>query len=161
MSKRAYIRAGVLSIEEVFSLITTTSEKAVLFGKNVKISFTSVRFQTLLRSQVCSSCGLEGKFFSVEKHAKGEGQAYHLNMYAVITDGTEVLMTCDHTVARSLGGSDTLDNATTMCTKCNVKKSVVECLKKELILLKERVSQIESRLVVREAQLDSITSCNR
>ncbi len=157
MSKRAYTRLGVLGIEEAFSMITNREfETFLLFGKNVNVKSTSIRLQTLARSHVCSSCGLEGKFFSVEFHTNSKDNAPHINMYATRSDGSEVLMTCDHTLARSLGGTDSLDNTTTMCTKCNGKKAIVEGLKRELILVKEQMARIEGRLAMREAALNAV-----
>jgi len=67
------------------------------------------------------TCGLEGKFFATEKSHKRD-HSYHLNLYAVREDGTEVLMTQDHIIALSLGGENTLTNLQTMCAPCNCKK---------------------------------------
>lgn len=43
-------------------------------------------------------------------------------MYALNEHGHEVLMTRDHIIPRSRGGSEGLENMQTMCTKCNSKK---------------------------------------
>lgn len=68
----------------------------------------------------CVRCGIEGKFFAVERHFSENG-GYHLNLYAV-KDGKEILMTKDHVVPSARGGKNNLSNYQTMCTDCNVAK---------------------------------------
>ena len=43
---------------------------------------------------------------------------FHLNLYG-INNGEEVMMTKDHIVPKSKGGSNGLKNMQTMCTVCN------------------------------------------
>lgn len=50
----------------------------------------------------------------------------HFNLWAVDPDGTEVLMTHDHKLARALGGKNALENTQTMCSPCNGNKAVAE-----------------------------------
>ena len=86
-------------------------------------SLRLVTFKT--KGTVCVKCGIDGKFFAVECP---EDQCIpHLNLYAM-KDGSEVLMTHDHILARSLGGPDTLVNTQTMCSPCNTEKSKLEQL---------------------------------
>jgi hypothetical protein len=70
----------------------------------------------------CVTCGIEGEFFAIERPYRSH-PTYHLNLYAIREDGVHVLMTHDHILARSLGGSDTPNNAQTMCEYCNSEKS--------------------------------------
>lgn len=70
----------------------------------------------------CIDCGLEGKYFALEKDRKANG--YHLNLYS-IKDGEEILMTKDHIIPKSKGGTDELNNYQTMCRICNIKKGSI------------------------------------
>jgi hypothetical protein len=50
---------------------------------------------------------------------------YHLNLYALDSDGREILMTHDHILARADGGKNHLSNTQTMCAPCNFKKGSI------------------------------------
>lgn len=115
-----YQRHKVLPIEPVLSLIGERHGRTRLFyGKYV--GFGSVRLQTFKeKGTACVNCGLQGKFFAIEA-TKGRDD-WHLNLYAVRPDGTEVLMTRDHIKPKSLGGSNGLTNSQPMCSPCNGKK---------------------------------------
>jgi len=74
---------------------------------------------------VCVTCGIEGVFFRKEKHHVRD-VSFHLNLYAIGSDGTEVLMTKDHIIPVRLKGMvkgiETLENMQPMCAPCNVLK---------------------------------------
>lgn len=119
--QREYIRAGIVSIDTVLPLIKNPDIKSVvLLGR--KVNVTSLRLQTFAKSCTCSDCGLEATHFAVENNSN-----WHLNLWADRgPDKKEMLFTHDHTLARSLGGADDETNVTTMCAKCNHKKSIGE-----------------------------------
>lgn len=116
-----YIRAGIVPIETVLSLIKNPDIKNVnLLGHNVNV--TSLRLQTFAKSCTCSACGLVATHFAVENNSN-----WHLNLWADRgPEKNEMLFTHDHTLARGLGGADNESNVTTMCAKCNHKKSIGE-----------------------------------
>lgn len=68
----------------------------------------------------CVACGIQGKYFAIERD-RGSNK-YHMNLYAIDSEGYEVMMTRDHIVPRSKGGPDNLDNQQTMCIYCNQQK---------------------------------------
>lgn len=76
----------------------------------------SLRLSCFSRSTVCVACGLEGSRFFLCKNPSDSRP--HLNLYAVENDEM-VLMTKDHIVPVSRGGTDTLSNLRTMCSPCN------------------------------------------
>lgn len=82
---------------------------------------SSLRYHVFKKSNVCCKCGLEGKYFIKERDSNVK--RYHFNLYAIDSDGNEVLMTKDHIIPKSKGGSDNLNNLQTMCTNCNFKKA--------------------------------------
>ena len=97
--------------------------KTEVNGQIVKIH--SLRLRTFaIHGTVCSSCGLHATHFAVERTSKNTNHSsYHINLYGINSDGREVLFTHDHTLARALGGKDSIENTTTMCSPCNNKKS--------------------------------------
>lgn len=71
----------------------------------------------------CVKCGIEGKFFIKEKNvAYSDGDKYSLSLYALDSNGEEILMNKDHIVPRSFGGSNVINNLQPMCAKCNIEK---------------------------------------
>ena len=120
------IRKEIYSVEEVRDKV-----KNVLFEDNKylsKVEFdgdlvkgNSQRYQTFFtKGCKCVKCGIEGKYFAKEKHFKD--RSYHLNLYAIDDNGNEVLMTKDHIIPQSKGGSDDISNYQTMCEPCNKAK---------------------------------------
>lgn len=120
------IRKEIYSVEEVRDKV-----KNVLFEDNKylsKVEFdgdlvkgNSQRYQTFFtKGCKCVKCVIEGKYFAKEKHFKD--RSYHLNLYAIDDNGNEVLMTKDHIIPQSKGGSDDISNYQTMCEPCNKAK---------------------------------------
>lgn len=129
MSKRArphrqYMRQGpVLPIPQVLNWIISDQSRVEV--NDTTVGVTSLRLQVFAKKgTVCTGCGLKAQYFAVESC---HGQtSHHLNLWGVNDKKEEVLFTHDHTIARSLGGKDELDNCTTMCSPCNRAKSVIE-----------------------------------
>lgn len=129
-----YIRHGVLTLLEVLPVLqvprsTGKTHREIINGWKVGVS--SLRLRTFARDSAdvsrlcCSACGLKATFFAVETFAKGNQEIAHLNLYGV-SGGKDILFTHDHTLARALGGMDSLSNTTTMCSPCNTFKSKAE-----------------------------------
>ena len=136
-----YNRHRIFSLDEVLPFVATSNEtnrlakelgwheirsmsKRDFEGHTVQMN--SSRYQVFLeKGTICSSCGIEGKYFALEqdKYMPNQGSnAYHFNLYALDGDGNEVLMTKDHIVPKSCGGSNELSNYQTMCSPCNGNK---------------------------------------
>jgi hypothetical protein len=70
----------------------------------------------------CVSCGLEGTHWHIERHQNDKVMPFSINLYGM--DGyDEVMLTWDHILPKSLGGSNNILNAQCMCSRCNMKKS--------------------------------------
>jgi len=100
----------------------------VLDGETVRLN--RLKYETFLRDYTenkfcCSTCGLEPTHAAV--CSSGPSQERFINFFG-IADGKEILFTHDHTLARSLGGQDRLENTTTMCVTCNTQKSQFESI---------------------------------
>jgi 5-methylcytosine-specific restriction endonuclease McrA len=93
--------------------------KLTVDGFSAKI--TSLRFRMFaLKGITCIHCGRVGKYFAFERPLKCHPKTgWHLNLYAVDEDGTEVQMTMDHITPRALDGKDILSNVQTLCEPCN------------------------------------------
>lgn len=119
------IRKGIYSLSEIFDKLPERSEigfkklRAEFDSDSIKI--TSDRYYLFRESIECVFCGIKGSFFAKEKAVEAE-KSYHFNMYAIDSDGEEVLMTKDHIIPRSKGGKDSLSNYQTCCSKCNTDK---------------------------------------
>lgn len=117
-NKQAYIKFKKYDVSEILPFIGKSERYELEPGVFVKIH--SVRLQTFKKSLRCVSCGIEGTHFWAEKQV---GQiSNHLNLYGINAKGEDVLMTKDHIIPKSKGGSESLKNMQTMCTECNRKK---------------------------------------
>lgn len=96
---------------------TDKEETFWLDGKEYpNVRMRSLRLSCFRRSLSCAACGLEGTqcLLDLQPGAKKP----HVNLYA--TENEElVLMTKDHIVPVSRGGSDDPSNLRTMCAPCN------------------------------------------
>ena len=80
-----------------------------------------------LRGVKCVSCGIEGKYF--RGVVQQTDNRYYLCLFA-LRDKKEVLMTKDHVLPKSRGGSNDLGNLQVMCVDCNNKKRDKKVAKK-------------------------------
>lgn len=127
--KTRYERKETYTPDEVFPHIQDdhreTHRKNHLFDGD-PVHMDSLRYKVFRRSRVCVECGLEGTVFAKERGVRRDGkpigERFHLNLYGFRPDGTEVILTKDHILPRSKGGSDSLSNLQTMCGPCNWKK---------------------------------------
>ena len=88
-----------------------------------RIGVRSLRLQCFKRSKRCIRCGLEGTVMSADTFTtKSDRTGVHFNLYAIY-EGKTRLMTKDHTMPKSKGGPDHLDNLETMCDQCNHTKA--------------------------------------
>lgn len=86
------------------------------------IKMNSQRYRLFQRSCKCVRCGVVGTRMYLEKAEKCNENSWHFNLYGVREDGTEVMMTKDHIIPKSLGGKNCLENYQTMCSDCNGEK---------------------------------------
>jgi 5-methylcytosine-specific restriction endonuclease McrA len=92
--------------------------------KTISVKMGSHRYQTfLLKGIKCMSCGVEGKYFALERGIYDNPNRFHFNLYGLDDHNKEVLLTKDHIVPRSKGGSNRLSNYQTMCSNCNSRKA--------------------------------------
>lgn len=91
----------------------------------------------------CVTCGLKGAFVVVHQHI-GEVAKHqngrHYDLYGIQTDGSWLMMTIDHILPRSKGGTNRSTNLQVMCATCNSR------------VKKNNLSQDEWRLIMRKPE---------
>lgn len=119
----AYERKAIYTIEHIMK-----HQVDRVRGKKIKKDFDgdmvrvdSDRLETFKKKGFkCVYCGTEGIYFAKER--THDQEAYHFNLYGIDNEGNEVLMTKDHIIPKSKGGSNHINNYQTMCTHCNKQK---------------------------------------
>lgn len=145
-----YIRIAKLSIDDVLKHVFTHEVRYSLRSKghsyhskewksaskhlytiiiNGKIKVISIptgshRYQLFVtKGTKCVNCGIEGKYFAIERGKGDNPNKFHLNLYGINKHGREVMITKDHIIPRSKGGKNILSNYQPMCIHCNQKKA--------------------------------------
>jgi hypothetical protein len=108
------------SVTEVKILISAAIRqgKGVLklpSGKRVRLTKTLKTFY--YRGVICAHCGLAGTTFREVSH----NDKVHLQLFGS-KESAEVLMTCDHIIPHSKGGTNNFYNLQTLCCQCNYDK---------------------------------------
>jgi len=95
----------------------------------------------------CTSCGLKGTHFWLQKSENESDNSFHMDLYATNLLGIEVLMTRDHIIPRCKGGPDTIKNQRPMCLPCNgYLGSLIDSPENEIINIKAEEVKIETAI---------------
>lgn len=92
-------------------------------------SLLGPRMQTmLLKGPKCIACKRTGTFYALQRAWRdNQTRAYHFNLWSSFytKNGLQqfMLMTRDHIIPASKGGSDSLENSQCMCFTCNKVKA--------------------------------------
>lgn len=128
--KESYPAEDILKLvpdRKIFSDGKIKPRKYILNINGDMIKMASDRYYTFLKSLKCAYCSIEGKFMRKERILNHKGkpttERFHFNLYAINSDGDEVLMTKDHIIPKSKGGHNSIRNYQTCCVNCNSDKS--------------------------------------
>lgn len=119
-------RRAIYALSTIFTRLHgkgagTREEKWDMDGLVVKA--TLGRLHAFRNNQACSCCGIQGKFFILERHINEQSVAgFSLALYALDHRKQLVPMTVDHILPDSLGGRFATSNFQTMCRSCNQEK---------------------------------------
>ena len=121
MKRRAeYVRVGTLSLEFVFANMGKIVEINEL---GVFANCDSWRIKAYASKGVtCAHCGISGTFFAIEHYECQPKGSSHLNLYHVTDDGSETMITVDHVIPKSKGGTEEQGNLQPLCKPCNGRK---------------------------------------
>lgn len=86
------------------------------FG-TIHASIASKKLLTFKKSTICVTCNSKGHYFLLVRNPHAKGRA-SLELFTE----DDKLLTRDHIIPRSLGGSNDMSNSQTMCLTCNSKK---------------------------------------
>lgn len=116
--RKRLVHLASFPLAEVFPYVTDHDYKHDFMGggKTYTVRMNSDRYHVFKANHKCVSCGLEGTQMILDMNP-GDSSP-HFNMYAE-ENGRLVLMTKDHILAKSKGGTDSLENYQTMCATCN------------------------------------------
>jgi hypothetical protein len=115
-------RLRSFSLHDGFEYLSNESQERQIGGHWVESLAKSPRLKMFQQGNIqCVECGIVGTNWHIERHVNDTVMPFSVNLYAELGD-EEVLMTWDHKVPRSLGGSNSLSNAQCMCSRCNGNK---------------------------------------
>lgn len=106
-----------------------------IFIGDCEVRIFSLRLQTFVATGlqcVHPGCTNRASYFAIERFPSKKTRThplsnrYHMNLWGRKEDGTDVLYTHDHIIARAHGGADHLSNVQTMCSPHNAAKGTIE-----------------------------------
>lgn len=119
-----YERHTKFSIEDVFAAIRENRD-IVIEGRPMQYSVRLLTYFVHGTDCICNGCTVKGAFFAAERQinqrtGKPNTVGHHLNFYGYDAEGNEIMMTSDHKIPKSRGGSKNgINNRQPMCTVCN------------------------------------------
>lgn len=118
-------RLATFTVDEILPLIRRPDRDHGIFTELAGFTVKRSAQRLLVFKEIglsCATCGITGAFFALER-VKGTDDRPHLNLYARDEKRRDVLMTRDHIVPLSKGGTDRLENEQPMCKPCNETKA--------------------------------------
>lgn len=85
------------------------------------VRYTRLRFKFKSGEVSCVRCGLQGTLAIQYRHLNEDDETIHIDLFGVKGDRFKML-TLDHILPRSWGGTAANANMQTMCSDCNHKK---------------------------------------
>ena len=96
------------------------ADRFKIYGYSIKVSGS--RMECLKRSPVCVNCNRVGKVWLLQVRGSMSFDKPHFNLYSLRAGKPERMMTRDHIIPSSKGGTGCMDNLQTMCDVCYNQK---------------------------------------
>jgi len=122
---RKWIRLRTMCLEYGLEYLMAPRQERKLQGQWVESTNkgAKTRLQMFKNGQTsCVRCGLEGSHWHIERAVNDHVMPFSINLYGMV-GYEEVMLTHDHVLPKSLGGSNNVVNAQCMCDPCNHKKA--------------------------------------
>src|SRR5271167_3689411 len=138
--QRQWIRLRSMSFEHGLEYLKEPRQERKIRGMWVESTGTKAKTKLKMfkNGQItCVKCGLEGSHWHIERAVNDLVMPFSINLYAM-KGYEEVMLTFDHILPKSMGGSNHLSNAQCMCEPCNHKKANKLTLKELLFIATHR-----------------------
>lgn len=113
------VRLKTYTLEQIFKWIDDNPRRVFFEDGEYRIRMNrAIVFKK--KGLTCVSCGVKGLYFALEQD---KGGGIHLDLYGMLDESEEVLLTIDHIVPKSKGGLNKIINFQTMCKICNESKA--------------------------------------
>lgn len=134
--RKRLIHLGVFEPDEVLPYITENDSRRdyQVQDKVYRVRMNSDRYHVFKKNLCCVVCGLRGSKMILDQNP-GDSTP-HFNLYAE-EQGRLVLMTKDHTLAKSKGGKDCHSNYCSMCATCNNLKGAYSLTNQQVLELRK------------------------
>jgi hypothetical protein len=122
----SYVRLRTMNLKEGLEYLADQGPRKIQgnWVEDVNKS-AATRLKMFRAGQItCVKCGLTGEHFHIERHKNDKVMPFSVNLYGWKGD-REVMLTWDHIIPKSLGGSNSIENAQCMCASCNSEKGNV------------------------------------
>ena len=118
----SYVRVEQLSVEDGLRMIHA-GEPLYKYGVSLGISSAANDVIRHRHTTECVCCKAKVTHFYLE-YARGDEvhNRLHLHAYCTRADGAEDIMTMDHIIPKSIGGTESMHNSQLMCRTCNATK---------------------------------------
>src|SRR5579859_623952 len=137
---KRWVRLRTMSLEHGLAYLNEPRQERKIRDNWVESTSQSAktRLKMFKNGQIrCVSCGLEGSHWHIERAINDLVMPFSINLYGLVPISVgdinkpdeikytwdEVMLTHDHILPRSLGGSNNIANAQCMCEPCNNKKA--------------------------------------
>jgi len=148
--KGGFIVLGEVDMVRGFKMLELPKKQRIFQGKHIAEPGGAALFKSVYEKKgkiTCFQCGWKATHFSIERHKNDQLFGWVMNLVGKEQDNTYMMrsnldrdriirmLTQDHIVPVSLGGTDSLDNLRCMCEKCNVKRGNAAPIKELLLSL--------------------------
>lgn len=111
-----------LSLEEGFKVLAEPKKSRLVNGRSILPPSGHALYKEMYAARapmICWSCGIEANCFVLNKGRNDLIRPPVLDLFSHTTDGRYVLITRDHIIPKSYGGSNENGNLRVGCTNCN------------------------------------------